>query len=458
MKAPEWHQRVLLLSRDREMRAKLTPIFGRETELVMTNHPADAVIQLDQKNFNVLIMDEKGLEPEDKFEEREELDRLSYLELSQYASQLNQKLTIILLLNKIHGRDGEFAKKCGATFIADRKTLQANEIPYLIRVLRKRTFRTIFLEDLTLDMTFPVDIYHYLPLSNHYVVYMAAGLPFTTARRDKLLSTHEHHVYVRTENLPPALNALRDARATPRLIYSEEMDVVREHFHDLFIRFFDISTDGRPKNGEGMWNEGLQIIHKLSALIQTFGSPLLCIEVLPYARASTIAHGINSALYALLFGRLCGIPNPEITAVCALFSNIGLATIDQKLLKKSEFKLTSLELKAYATHPAASLQMMQQKRITLFPVVQQAILHHHEKHDGSGFPDGLWGPKIPVEAALLSIVGAFDHFYAKREGDRARKPAEAWAELKKYSAPSGVEIGKFNPDLLVKIGKLFQKT
>ena len=65
----------------------------------------------------------------------------------------------------------------------------------------------------------------------------------------------------------------------------------------------------------------------------------------------------------------------------------------------------------------------------------QIVLHivrsHHERMDGGGFPDGLSGPRIPIEARIVAVVDAFDAMTTNRAYRASRTPAEAVQELRR---------------------------
>jgi putative nucleotidyltransferase with HDIG domain len=65
------------------------------------------------------------------------------------------------------------------------------------------------------------------------------------------------------------------------------------------------------------------------------------------------------------------------------------------------------------------------------PVVLRIVRSHHERVDGSGFPDGLRGDQIPMEARIVSVVDAFDAMTTNRAYRRPRTPAEAVTELRR---------------------------
>ena len=62
---------------------------------------------------------------------------------------------------------------------------------------------------------------------------------------------------------------------------------------------------------------------------------------------------------------------------------------------------------------------------------REAILHHHERLDGSGYPDGLVGDEIPLEARILAVVDAYDAMTNTRPYRPPLSHAEATAELQR---------------------------
>ena len=74
------------------------------------------------------------------------------------------------------------------------------------------------------------------------------------------------------------------------------------------------------------------------------------------------------------------------------------------------------------------------------PAVLSIVRSHHERMDGGGFPDGLKGDEIPLEARLVAVVDAFDAMTTNRAYRAPRTPEEAMDELRRCA---GVH---FDPD------------
>ena len=96
--------------------------------------------------------------------------------------------------------------------------------------------------------------------------------------------------------------------------------------------------------------------------------------------------------------------------LCGLLHDIGKIKIQKEILEKKE-NLTDSEFKIIKQHPMEGYLMIK-------PYVTQSIaetsLLHHERLDGSGYPFGFRGDKIPFEAKLVMIVDAYDAMTVKR--------------------------------------------
>jgi response regulator RpfG family c-di-GMP phosphodiesterase len=359
----------------------------------------------------------------------------------------------VVLANKLLLKDGSFSRKCGASLIMDRKSISLSRLLYVIRVLRKRTFRTVLSRDLRAGLELPAELYHFLPANNRYSVFLPAGDAISPSKLEKLSSTHADHLYVQEEHFPKLIASIRTATGGDAL--SEDLAHVRMQFVSLIRAIFDISTDGNISMGKKLMEDGQEIVARLVKMISEYPDERACLRELPYPRWSAIAHGINCAVFALLFAKRCQLSDPQELAWAALLHNIGLADVDQALLAASEFSLSQEEKRAYLQHVDRSLDILKTKQIPVSPRIESAIRFHHENYDGTGYPEARAGTTLPVEAALLAIVGAFDHIYALRPGAKALTPAEAWQELLRLQG-SGSELGKkFHPALLEKIGAIF---
>lgn len=456
MKTPDWHQRVLLLTRDEQVQAVVATGFGGETELKVASDSAQAVTLLEGAPFEVLIIDISTSDPKRHwFEDKQ---TISFLEVSQFGAQQNQGITIIVLANKLLARQGDFARKCGATLIMDRKQISVDVMNYMIRELRKRTFRTVLMRDLFIDDTPPVDVFHYLSLNSRYAPLFRSGEPIELSKLERLKQTGVTHVYVREPDFPTFLDWARTHHSQP--LFTVELALIRERLKNIYIRAFDTSNDGSLHFGKQLLDDSFEVVANIQNLILRFPSQGVALAELPYPRWSGLAHSMNTATYSLLFGSSCGLSSEaqKEIAVAGLFHNIGLSEIPQRQVLKSESELNEAEREIYARHPALGVEILKRNRFPFTPTIEQSILLHHENFDGSGFPQGLSGTALPLEPALLSAIGSFDHFKTIRPGEKSCTVAEAWSKLQAYHRESSYQKRRFHPKVMSALEGYFGQT
>ena len=115
-------------------------------------------------------------------------------------------------------------------------------------------------------------------------------------------------------------------------------------------------------------------------------------------------------------------------AMGAFFHDIGKLAINEGLLNKPG-QLTPREYAIIKRHPAYSANIL--NSLTLLPDVALLVYHHHERWDGTGYPDGLTGEAIPLGARMIAIADAFDAMTSHRSYQVQRTPQEALEELQR---------------------------
>lgn len=123
----------------------------------------------------------------------------------------------------------------------------------------------------------------------------------------------------------------------------------------------------------------------------------------PYTRGhcGRVSEGVG------LLGRELELPADRLTAVehAGLLHDVGKVGVPTSVIRKPG-KLDDEEWSAIKLHPARGVELI--GNIPFLEEVKEAVLHHHEKYDGSGYPAGLKGRNIPYFSRMIGIVDAFD--------------------------------------------------
>jgi putative two-component system response regulator len=132
--------------------------------------------------------------------------------------------------------------------------------------------------------------------------------------------------------------------------------------------------------------------------------------------------------YATCLGRQLGLPREQITALhrAGIVHDVGKVAVPDAILLKPS-RLTEEEWKIMREHPVVGEQIC--APLKSFRLVLPIIRHHHEKFDGSGYPDGLKGDKIPLTARILQITDVYDALTTIRPYKRALLVSEALAVM-----------------------------
>lgn len=129
----------------------------------------------------------------------------------------------------------------------------------------------------------------------------------------------------------------------------------------------------------------------------------------PYTRG----HSEHVAKYAVAIARAYGISGPELMRIeiAALLHDVGKIGIEDAILLKPQ-RLTDSEFAVMRTHPTkgASIVATIKRLRDMLP----GIRSHHESWDGTGYPDGLAGEKIPLLARIIAAADTFDAMTTER--------------------------------------------
>ena len=109
-----------------------------------------------------------------------------------------------------------------------------------------------------------------------------------------------------------------------------------------------------------------------------------------------------------------------------MLHDIGKLAIPTRVLRRSD-GLSRAELASIATHSARGVEMV--RDIEFLKGSTEAILHHHERMDGRGYPAGLVGQQIPLFARIIAVADAFDSLTTSRSHRDAYSVEDAVAEL-----------------------------
>ncbi|MCX8007540.1 MAG: diguanylate cyclase [Coriobacteriia bacterium] len=143
--------------------------------------------------------------------------------------------------------------------------------------------------------------------------------------------------------------------------------------------------------------------------------------------AATQYHSKNVALLATELACELGMPREHVRRleIAALLHDVGKIGVSDRVLRKRS-PLAPAEIVHVREHAVLGERIL---RSSGFDDVAPWVRHHHERYDGTGYPDGLSGDQIPLEARVLAICDAYDAMTSERPYRSAMSPAAALHEI-----------------------------
>jgi putative two-component system response regulator len=146
---------------------------------------------------------------------------------------------------------------------------------------------------------------------------------------------------------------------------------------------------------------------EISALDETAHTLVALAEALDQRDTHTAGHSERLALRSVALGIALGLEAASLRVLYrgGYLHDIGKIAIPDAILFKPG-RLTDEEWKSMRTHPTRGEEIC--RHLSALTPVLPVIRHHHERWDGSGYPDGLCGEQIPLLARVLQVVDIYD--------------------------------------------------
>ena len=136
-------------------------------------------------------------------------------------------------------------------------------------------------------------------------------------------------------------------------------------------------------------------------------------------------HSLSAAIWAVALGRQLGLPRRDLRslAIGCMLMDVGKLRLDPNLLSATR-SLSEDETENMREHVAHGMRIVKAGGMMNQDVLD-IVAHHHERYDGSGYPQGLSGDEIPAFARIASIVDTYDAVTSNRSHATAVSPSEA---------------------------------
>lgn len=221
---------------------------------------------------------------------------------------------------------------------------------------------------------------------------------------------------------PPAAMAHHDQTSL-----AEELPQARRAWDSaraLAFRVIDDVRAGRRLSADALSGA----VEPIVASVIRNADAFFWLDALRKRDAYSYSHAVNCCALATSFGRHLGFPREMLIdlASAGMLMDIGKAALPQQLLQRAG-PVNADELRLLRSHVEQTLEMLDQSGITSDEI--SAMIHaHHERHDGSGYPQGCAGMAIPLTARMLGLVDTYDALSSERphQNSMARHDVLQW--------------------------------
>jgi HD-GYP domain-containing protein (c-di-GMP phosphodiesterase class II) len=224
---------------------------------------------------------------------------------------------------------------------------------------------------------------------------------------------------------------LETAPATQRVSMKEELEHAAKICATSRLAVTDMFQQARM--GRAIDSEkAVTLVSEISASVLRNPGALISVARLKTVDDYTYMHSVAVCALMIALGRKLGLPEAEIreAGLAGLLHDVGKMAIPLTILNKPG-RLTNEEFARVQDHPAEGHRMLR-KGGGVSDLALDVCLHHHEKIDGSGYPDRLSGERISLYAKMGAVCDVYDAITSDRPYKKGWDPSEALHKMTEW--------------------------
>ncbi|TGD72955.1 HD-GYP domain-containing protein [Mangrovimicrobium sediminis] len=210
--------------------------------------------------------------------------------------------------------------------------------------------------------------------------------------------------------------------------FEQEMVSAEKVFRDYEVLVGDL-YQGIARNGSVDMSAVRKTVDEVVDSIMRNADACMLLSAIRNKDSYSYSHAMASSILAAAVGRQIGLPIPDIKTLAqgSLLCDVGKLNISSRILNKNT-PLSTEEVAIVRSHVDQGLELLSHSR-GVSPEVLSIVAYHHERHNGSGYPNGTAGAEIPPMARIAGIVDCYDAMISDRAYARGVSPADAISKL-----------------------------
>lgn len=262
--------------------------------------------------------------------------------------------------------------------------------------------------------------------TNHLVIQSNTTLTPDIIDKLKYYAVKSVKVYV-TEDAPDTETILKETKVSEQNFnldfdgptYFERVQQT-EHFIEFKENFTTSVNTFEEQLNDIAKNDSKEVVsdmlHEVHSILSRIRNPLHLLDMMQCLRNfddMTYMHSMNVALICNVIGSWLGLPEDEMSTLvtCGLLHDIGKLKIPHEIITKPG-KLTDEEFELIRSHPKLGYDILRSR--DLDNRIKLAALQHHERYNGSGYPNRLTGPETSNFSSIVSIADVYDAMTSNR--------------------------------------------
>lgn len=195
---------------------------------------------------------------------------------------------------------------------------------------------------------------------------------------------------------------------------------------------FSMFNEARMGNAVNAEN-AMPLVEEIASSVMRNPGALIGLVRLKTADDYTYMHSVAVCALMIALSRMMGLNDQQTreAGLAGLLHDIGKMAVPHDILNKPG-KLTDEEFHAVKAHPSAGHKMLLEAK-GISEIALDVCLHHHEKVDGTGYPDGLTGDKISLFAKMGAVCDVYDAITSNRPYKQGWCPAESLRRMSEWS-------------------------